>query len=271
MLIVDADVHLMPPSEGSYGIDADELLRRMDKAGVEKAVTWLHPPYRREIDQSLRYIYEATKRFPDRVLGFGWADPNLGVAKAKDTVRKCIYEYGFYGIKLNGAQNSYFIDDPNLSLPIVEEVAKTGKILALHVGADAYEYTHPFRVGKIAWRFPELPILMVHMGGVAFADLTEAAIEVALAHPNLILVGSAVRSIPILKAIKILGASRVCFGSDTPFELMHVEVAKYRALLDGELPPEEKALVMGGNIVRLFGLKMGEAEARGEGARGSCA
>ncbi|MFN2183674.1 MAG: amidohydrolase, partial [Anaerolineae bacterium] len=58
----------------------------------------------------------------------------------------------------------------------------------------------------------------------------------------------------ILKAIKTLGADRVCFGSDTPFELMHVEVAKYHALLDGEVAPGEKWQIMGGNIAHLMDL-----------------
>lgn len=65
---------------------------------------------------------------------------------------------------------------------------------------------------------------MVHMGGVAHHDLTNAAIEIAQQYDNLTLIGSAVRTIPIIKAIKTLGSSRVCFGSDTPFSLMHVEV-----------------------------------------------
>jgi predicted TIM-barrel fold metal-dependent hydrolase len=60
--------------------------------------------------------------------------------------------------------------------------------------------------------------------------------------------------VAVLKAVRRLGASRVCFGSDTPFSLMHVEVAKYRALLEGEVTAEERDLIMGGNIARLFGL-----------------
>jgi hypothetical protein len=169
-------------------------------------------------------------------------------------VKRCIHDYGFYGVKLNGAQNSYYIDDPNLSLPLVEEIARTGKLLAFHVGTDAYETTHPFRVAKVARMFPELQILMAHMGGVAHHDLSNAAIEMAQECPNLILIGSAVRSRAILKAIRALGADRVCYGSDTPFELMHVEVAKYHALLDGEVAPAEKRQIMGGNIARLMDL-----------------
>ena len=254
-MIIDADVHISPPKYGGGTITIEELMRRMDRAGVDRSVTWVQTPYIREVDEGNTYVYQAARQFPDRILGFGWADPNLGVEKAKDTVKKSIYEYGFYGMKLNGARNEYYIDDPVLSIPVIEEIARTGKILALHVGADAYERTHPFRVGKIARQFPNLQILMVHMGGASFNDLSSAAIEMASAHPNLTLIGSAIRSIPIMKAIKALGASRVCFGSDTPYELMHVEVARYNALLDGELSESEKNLVMAGNIMRLFGLK----------------
>jgi predicted TIM-barrel fold metal-dependent hydrolase len=256
-MIIDADTHVSPTGEDGFALEIDELIRRMDRAGVDKALTWLRPPYMREIDESNAYVYEATQRYPDRILGFGWANPRLGVEEAKDTVRKCIYEYGFYGVKLNGAQDSYTIDHPTLSLPVIEEIAKTGKLLAFHVGTDAYEQTHPFRVAKIARQFPELQILVVHMGGVAFADLSNAAIESAQECPNLTLIGSGVRHTAVLKAIKALGAKRVCFGSDTPFALMHVELAAYNALLDGEVSEEEKVDVMAGNITRLMGLDVG--------------
>lgn len=253
-MIIDADTHISPTPEGGNSISIEELLRRMDRAGVDKAVTFLQPPYRREVDPANAYVYLAMQQHPDRILGLGWADPNLGVEEAKNTVKRCIEEYGFSGVKLNGAQNSFYIDHPELSLPVIEEIAKRGRIVAFHVGADAYEFTHPFRVAKIAKQFPETPILVIHMGGAAFADLSDAAIEVAGQHPNLTLIGSAVRAIPILRAIKRLGAERVCFGSDTPFELMHVEIAKYNALLDGEVSSDAKSLIMGGNIARILGL-----------------
>ena len=58
----------------------------------------------------------------------------------------------------------------------------------------------------------------------------------------------------MLKAIQTLGAERVCFGSDTPFGLMHVELAMYQALLKDEVTEVERALILGGNIAHLFGL-----------------
>ncbi|KKL80019.1 hypothetical protein LCGC14_2009010, partial [marine sediment metagenome] len=176
--------------------------------------------------------------------------------KAKETVRRCIEEYRFFGVKLNGAQNSFFIDDPELSLPVIEEIAGSGKLLAFHVGADAPEHTHPFRVAKIARMYPDLTILCVHMGGVGHHDLTAAMIEFAEKCPNLHLIGSAVRELAVTKAIGALGAERVSFGSDTPFAPMHARLAMYRAMLDDDFTPDQRAAVLGGNIARVFGLAL---------------
>ena len=252
-MIVDADCHISPLKEG-VNITTDELLKRMDRAGVDKALVWLTPPYKRELDESNAYVSQAVRTHPDRLLGFGWADPRLGVQKAREMARKCLLQYGFYGIKLSGAQNDFFVDDPKLSMPLIEEIAKTGKLLAFHCGVDAYERTHPFRIAKIARQFPDTKILCVHMGGVGFPDMSKAVIAMAQECPNLYLIGSMVLHTSVLDAIKTLGASRVCFGSDTPFALMHVCVAEYNALLDGEVTAQEKAQIMGGNLLGLLGM-----------------
>lgn len=253
-MIIDADVHISPKLTGGNSIKIDELLRRMDKAGVEKALTWIQPPYWRDTKESNKYLYKATKAHPDRILGFGWADPNCGLKYAIDEVKRCVYEYGFHGVKMNGAQNEFYIDDPKLALPVVEEIVKTGKMMAFHIGGDSPEHTHPFRMAKIAKAYPETKMFMVHMGGAHFHDFGNAAIEFAGQCPNIYIIGSVIRSQPLLKAIKTLGASRVCYGSDCPFELIHVEVARYNALLDGEVSAEDKSLIMGGNIQQLLGL-----------------
>jgi predicted TIM-barrel fold metal-dependent hydrolase len=250
-MIIDADTHVTPTG-ADYSIE--QLLSAMEKAGVDKTLTWLRPDYRgEEIEGHNAYLYQATREYPDRILGFGWADPTLGVNHAKDMVKRCVYDYGFYGVKLNGAQNYYFIDDAELSLPVVEEIAKTGKLLAFHIGADEYERTHPFRAAKIAKMYPDMPILMVHMG-MRSADMNHAVIEMALENPNMYLIGSGTSYKAVLRAIRTLGADRVCFGSDAPFQIMHVELAMYNAFLDGEVSAAEKRDVMAGNIMRLFEL-----------------
>src|SRR5450830_449744 len=109
-VIIDSDTHISP-ADGLDLAPAEELIKFMEKSKVDKSLIWLKPPYLRQIDESNAFIYRAAKTYPDKLLGFGWTDPNLGIDKARDMVKKCVYEYGFFGVKLNGAQNSYFIDD----------------------------------------------------------------------------------------------------------------------------------------------------------------
>ena len=253
MRIIDGDCHISPTKENGNSLLMEELIERMDLSGVDMALTWLQPPYiRSRIDACNRYVYDATKKYPHRILGFGWADPNLGMNNAKEMVKRCIEEYGFYGIKLNGAQNYFAIDDPYLSIPVINEIAKYKSRIAFHIGADSFNNTHPYRLDKIAKLFPEITIFAVHMGGASFEDMSDLVIDVAKKNKNILLIGSAIRSIPILKAVMELGVERVLFGSDTPFELMHVEVSKYRALLEGVVRQEGFSLIMGGNIEREF-------------------
>ena len=251
MYIIDADTHISPLNE-PVSCRVETLIAEMDRAGVARSIVWLQPPYMREIDSSLEYIYTSAKKYPDRLLPFGWANPHLGIEKSKATIKKCMTEYGFYGVKLNGAQDNYYIDDESFSLPLVEEIAKLGGMICFHVGVDAYGFTHPYRVAKIAKRYPETNFLLAHMGGVGKPELANECIEMAQKHSNLYLIGSQVSFIAVLKAIKTLGADRVCYGSDMPYDSMRAWSAAYLALLDGEVSNDEATLVMGGNIRRLF-------------------
>ena len=253
MKIIDADTHISPLNE-AMSFRVEKLIAEMDRSGVARSVVWLQPPYMREIDSSNAYIYESAKRYPDRLLPFGWANPHLGREKSIDMIRKCLLEYGFYGVKLNGAQDSYYIDDESFSMPLIDEIARLGGMVCFHVGVDAYEYTHPFRVAKIAKRYPGTNFLLAHMGGVGKPDVSNACVEMAKECPNMFLIGSAISFNAVLRAIKALGADRVCYGSDMPFESMRACKAAYVALLDGEIGESEAALVMGGNIERLFRL-----------------
>ena len=63
----------------------------------------------------------------------------------------------------------------------------------------------------------------------------------------------AAESKSILKAIDALGPERVSFGSDSPFGLMHVELARFEALLR-DADERTRDLVMGDSIARVLGV-----------------
>jgi predicted TIM-barrel fold metal-dependent hydrolase len=232
---------------------AAELIAAMDSSGVDKALIWLRPLYSKEIASENRAVYEAQKMYSSRLLGFGWANPRLGKQHCLDTIKQCFEEYGLYGIKFNGAQDDYLIDDKDLAMPFIEKAASYGKPIAFHIGADYYENTHPWRLGHIAARFPENTFISVHMGGASKPPLHRAMIEIAAQYPNIHLIGSAIPEYAILQAIKVLGADRLSYGSDMPFQLLHVELAAYGAMLR-DTPPADRDKIMGGNLARVLGL-----------------
>jgi predicted TIM-barrel fold metal-dependent hydrolase len=48
------------------------------------------------------------------------------IQHAHETIRRCFEEYGFLGVKFNGAQDDYVIDDERLVLPCIEYAARYG-------------------------------------------------------------------------------------------------------------------------------------------------
>lgn len=252
-MIIDADCHISSAKHDALAMTADELLHHMDRAGVNRALIWLKPMYDRNIEPELAAVYHAARQHPDRFIPFGWCNPRLGDRRARDLIVRTFEEYDFAGIKFNGAQDDYVIDDPEAAMPYVELAASYGRPLAFHVGGDFPENTHPYRLRRIAEAFPENTFLLIHIGGAFFPPLDRASVEVARSCPNVHLIGSAVHERAIEGAIRAIGAERVLFGSDMPFFYMHTRLAMYRELLRDHAPSERDA-VLGGNLARLVGV-----------------
>lgn len=248
-MYIDADCHISAKPTG-FEIGIDELLKRLDTVGVDRAICWPMLSYTREVAADNKAIYRGAQLHPDRIIRFGGVNPRLGIEAAKTELNRCINEYGVSGVKLNGARDGFFIDDPQLSLPLIEQIASAKLVLALHCGANDYERTHPFRIAKISDLFPELKILLVHMGGAGMPSLHDAVIEYAGRYPNWYLVDSEADYRKVHQALRTLGPERVCYGSDTPFTPMRFEWG-IRQVVYHDLAVSEKARVLGGNIAAL--------------------
>lgn len=252
-MFIDADCHISARQVGSE-IGVDELLRRLDAVGVQRAICWPMVAYNKEIASDNRAIYEGWKRHPERIIPFAGVNPVLGVQQAKDELKRCFEVYGVRGIKLNGARDGYYVDDPNLSMPLIEMIAAANKVLAFHCGANDFERTHPFRVARICDRLPDLTVLVVHMGGSGFPSLHDAVIDLASRYHRWYLVDSEADYRKIHRALSALGVDRLCYGSDTPFCPMRFEWG-LRQVVYQDLIPADRAKVFGGNIARALGMQ----------------
>lgn len=232
-MIFDADTHMSPYKNFPEAPSAQELDAILENAHVDKAVCWLLPQGVDDVSESNRYIYQNCKNLP-RFVPFGWANVMEGEEKAVRDAITCLDEYGFRGVKINGAQNYYPID----CLPamhVCEEIAKRKGIIAFHIGYDEPLMTSPFRAATVANAFPETPVLMIHMGGASPCEKNNArtVIDVAKLCPNMLLIGSAIGTADVRTAIDELGPQRVMFGSDAPFNDPAKCIADYQEMLAG--------------------------------------
>ncbi len=117
-MIIDADCHISSQKWDGLAITANELVEAMDRAQVDKALIWLKPTYDKNIEPENQAVFNANRAFPGRFIPFGWTNPRLGVERAAAAIRTCFEEYNFWGIKFNGAQDDYVIDDDHLALPL---------------------------------------------------------------------------------------------------------------------------------------------------------
>lgn len=259
-MIIDADCHVSSRAgtqEGTMttvgGMGVDQLIRQMDDLGVDRAIAWPMVSYTREMASDNKVIYEGWRAHSDRIVAFGGVNPRLGIDDAMDELRRCIEVYGFKGVKLNGARDIYYIDDPRLSLPLVDMIAEAGLAVAFHCGANDFEKTHPFRIAKISERHPDLNVFLVHMGGSGRPYMHDAVIEMAGKYPNWYLIDSEADYRKVHKALDVLGPDRVCYGSDSPFCPMRFEFG-IRKVVYQDLSRQDRDLVMGENVARVLSL-----------------
>lgn len=232
-MIFDADTHMSPYRYASNSITAEESRDLLQAAGVDRALCWLMPQEVDDVSESNQYVYEKCKSI-SMFTPFGWANVMEGEDKAVADAIRCLEEYGFIGVKLNGAQNEYPID----SLPalhVCEEIAKRNGMIAFHIGADSPNFTSPHRAAVVANLFPETPILMAHMGGASptSENVSRSVIDVAKICPNMILIGSAIKATDVKVAVEELGSERVMFGSDQPFGDVKKCLEDYRETFKG--------------------------------------
>lgn len=228
---------------GKGFVGARTLIEMMDRNKIEKAVLipTASPPKPRYYED----VVDALKEFPDRFYGFFLANPKE--ENVCDMLDMVVNKYGFLGVKLHPTFLGFAADDQELVYPIAEK-AKELKICIM-VHSDPSIYASPWQVGLLAMDFPDVPVVMAHMG---FIDIiyNDAAINMAKRAPNLYLETCGVSAEgKVTAAVKEIGASRVLYGSDMPFHNPAFDMARIEY---ANISEEEKKLIMGGNAKKLL-------------------
>ncbi len=62
-MIIDGDCHISSRKFDSLAITGPELVAQLDRAGVDRALVWLKPPYNKDIDPETRRFALPCARF----------------------------------------------------------------------------------------------------------------------------------------------------------------------------------------------------------------
>ena len=229
--IIDAHTHV-----GSFGSWAqvactgDQLLSEMDQFGVEKSIVF-------STDNEL--VKEVVTRFPQRFVGYVW--PNPYESGSRDLVQTALRNWGFRGIKLHPLFHAFLPTDAVVE-PFMEEARHSKVPVAIHSGHPPFSL--PWSIGELAERYPEVRIIMLHMGH-GHGVYIQAAINTAKRYDNIILETSGTpMHTKIKEAVQKVGEQRVVYGSDIPFHHTSVELQRVKM---ADLSEHELRLVLHDN------------------------
>jgi len=206
----------------------------------------LHPTaeqLREENDRVLR----AVRRFPDRAYGSVYLSPSHLDLSLKEFDR-CVRDGPMIGIgelEIDKRCNAPELD------PIVERaVSMKAPILQhcwLKTGGSEPGESSPNDLVELARRHPDAMFICAHTGGNweqgirMIRDTKNVCAEIAGSDPTSGFVEMAVRE---------LGPERVVYGSDAGGRSFASQLSK---VMGADIPDSAKALVLGGNLRRLYG------------------
>lgn len=214
----------------------ETYLRRARAAGIDKTVVLapLHGSYQRANLQVARIV----ALYPKRLIGFAFVHTKRDAGRIFRMVEHAVTRWGFKGIKVHGFDG----------MP-TREVCETARVFRIPVLVDVL--SRPWVVDMFAPEYPDVNFIIAHLG--SFTDDWKAHQQVAYQlsrYANVYADTSGVRQFDYLvQAIKRGGPGKVLFGSDGPWLHPGLELHKIRLL---GLPPDEEALVLGGNASRLL-------------------
>lgn len=279
---IDSEVHLFPPewckkdyfppakevvinrmvynhpernialSQGSV----DGLLSEMEKSHIDHAVVMGLPWRTSEMCwYNNNYIFAIINEFPKHLKGIGVLPPP-DKENIKDAVKKIFENYGFKGIKVIPSWQNYRLNDPIFE-PAIEEMILNNLVLIPHTDhlfmpidqADtAYSL---FAVGQ---RYPELKILAPHLGGLLCLYAIHKPVKQAL--KNMMFITSVPATMKMVKfAIDAVGAERLVFGTDFPFNPSHDQRTVCNEFENLNLSERIKKLIVGANLLSFFNWK----------------
>lgn len=196
----------------------DEYFDRMESEGISRAL--LTPGgHLEQVDRNYRTICELVKQQPTRLFGLRRLNPRDPAVY--DHIASAMTTDGMSGFMLHPSWDT-FVANSRLVFPVMEAIA-AWRVPVLVYSGDV-PYSMPAQVADLAAAFPDVPVIMGHMGKT---ELYQHAVDSALRVPNVYLETSGCNITNIIEdAVNRLGSHRVIFGTGWPGMSPRAEIKK---------------------------------------------
>jgi predicted TIM-barrel fold metal-dependent hydrolase len=240
--IFDTHTHVGNARHSGRSCSAEELLRDMDRFGVDRSLV-IPFPVVDDWKAAHDLIGSAARSHPDRLYGAACLPPFMEERMFRQEVRRCREEYGFRALKLQPQYHGLnpFSTRANF---FFETALENGLAAVCHTGSGL-PYSLPSLLMMPARRFPDLPIVVAHSGGGIFVH--EAIVAAAFC-PNIYLELSSLTPNQVLEVLAEVPAIRLMIGSDLP-ESLAAEMDKILAL---KIAEQDKREILNGTACRVF-------------------
>lgn len=254
MRIIDSHAHVDEYEAFGWFDPPEALVGLLDEAGIERAVVMTYADAPVLKPDALRYLHDACKKYPDRLIPYARINPHA--ANAAALLEEAIVDLKMKGLKIHQESVTAAAHHDSV-VRLVKKAAEFDAPTLFHTGDEPLSLPQQFT--KLAERAPEATIILAHMGGYHH---TEDAIRLCERYENLVLDTSAC-PYPrrIEEAVERIGAGRVLFGSDGPGCNPRLELRKIKRL---GLSENEERLVLHDNVASIL------ERVRHEATRGPC-
>ena len=240
--VFDTHTHMGTARHSGRSATADDLLRNMDQAGVDRALAIPFPvvdDYRAQHD----LIGKAVQQHPGRLCGAACMFPLVPRQVFDDEIRRCRETWGFTALKL---QPQYHGLNPlaRSSEFFFEAAVENQMSVVAHTGAGL-PFSSPALLMVPARKFPGLTIVVAHAGAGIFVH---EAIAAALLCPKIVVELSSLMPHHVLEVLSYLPSERLMIGSDLP-ESAETEIGKILTLA---IPEEDKNNILNRTAARIF-------------------